>query len=153
MKQIYKYAIALVCVLMASVSFTACEFDNSPEYDHPLYVTYTISASDIEFNGPDQLLIDMLSWIKANSDIYDVKVNYSSGNASEFADQDTDARKKYEAFVPKFNAYLAEVRSKLASGTYGSGAVVNAKFATFAKRTQGENGNLMYEEIQFVYPN
>ena len=152
MKQIYKYAIALVCILMASVSFTACEFDSSPEYDHPLYVTYTISASDVEFNGPDQLLIDILAWIKANSVIYDVKVNYSNGSASEFAEQDADARKKYDEFVPKFNAYLDEVRSKLTSGTYGSGVSVNAKFATYANRTQGESGHLKYEEISFVYP-
>ena len=152
MKQIYKYALIVICLMLASSSFISCEFDTSPEYDHPLYVTYSITADDLSFDGPDELLVDILAWIKENSLNYDEKVNYSTGAASEFAKEDAEAISKYEVFVPKFHAYLAEVSRKLASGTYGNGAVVSAVFCTYAKRVQGEGGNLKYDEFNFSYP-
>jgi hypothetical protein len=75
MKQIYKYALALACIILATTSFTSCDWDNSPEPEHPLFVTYTISAGNVSFSGPEQLLTDIMAWVKANSIIYDTKVN------------------------------------------------------------------------------
>ena len=153
MKQIHKYALALVCMILATTSFTSCDWDNSPEPEHPLYVTYTISAGSVSFSGPDQLLTDILAWVKANSIIYDTKVNYTTGAASEFTATDADAIKKYEnEFLPKFKAHLGEVQNQLAAGNYGKGAEVRASFYTYAKRGQGQQGDLKYEHIEFIYP-
>lgn len=153
MKQIYKYALALACIILATTSFTSCDWDNSPEPEHPMFVTYTISAGNVSFSGPEQLLTDIMAWVKANSIIYDTKVNYTSGEASEFTTTDAEAATKYEnEFVPKFKAYLNEVKSKLATGAYGRDVEVRASFYTFANRAQGKQGDLKYEHIEFIYP-
>ena len=94
-----------------------------------------------------------MAWVKANSIIYDTNVNYTSGEASEFTTTDAEAATKYEnEFVPKFKAYLNEVKSKLATGAYGRDVEVRASFYTFANRAQGKQGDLKYEHIEFIYP-
>lgn len=158
--KIYKRVMMLIaCCFLAATSFTSCEWDRSEEPDHPLYVTYTISASESTFEGPDQLLVDILTWVKDHHKIYDIKVNYSSGKASEFAQTDAEAVKFYEEFAPKFKSYLEqEVMAKLKKGDYkpegsdDANVTVKAAFHVFATRTQGEDGNLKYEEVKFSYP-
>ena len=153
MRQIYKYALALVCMVLATTSFTSCEWDTSPEPDHPMYVTYTITAENATFDGPEELLDEIKAWIKANSIIYDTQVKYTTGEASEFTNTDAEAVKKYEnEFVPRFQAYLNELNSKLASGLYGNGVSVKSLFYTYAKRSQGKQGDLKYDQFEFVYP-
>lgn len=153
MKQIHKYALALACMILATASFTSCDWDTSPEPDHPLYVTYTISAGNVSFSGPEQLLDDIMDWVKVNAIVYDTKVNYTTGEASEFTTTDAEAVSKYEnEFVPKFKAYLNEMQSKLASGAYGKDAEVRSSFYVFANRAQGKQGDLKYEHIEFNYP-
>ena len=130
----------------------SCEFDDSPEPDHPLYVTYTISAGYGEYLGPDSLFLEVKDWIKANQKVYDVKLNYKTGEASEFANQDAAAIKNYEEFVPKFKAYLAQLKTKLAAGEYLDANTVSVTFYTYAARTQGQDGTLRYEQFDFTYP-
>lgn len=152
MKRVYIF-ISLLAGLMSLAGFSACEFDDSPEPDHPLYVTYTISAGfGGDYFGPDSLFLDMSNWIKANQKVYDTHINYKTGEASEFTSQDAAAIKHYEEFVPKFKAYLAEVKTKLAAGEYMDANEVRATFYTYAARTQGQDGTLRYEQIEFVYP-
>lgn len=155
MKILKRFLPILIVLTLAGI--TSCDWeklDRSPEPEHPLYVTYTISASSLEFAGPDQLLIDIQTWIKTNQIAYDKQVNYKSGEASEFSKTDAEAVKKYEEFVPKFRAYLEEVKKKLATGTYGelTNGSVSALFSVYAARTQGEGGNLKYDQIKFTYP-
>lgn len=153
MKTLRYLSVLLACALMATTAFTSCEWDDSPEPDHPLFVTYTVSATDSVFVGPAQLLLDIEAWIRANHDIRDVEVSYSTGEASEFAKTDAEAVKRYEAFAPKFKAYLQqEVYSKLKKGDYGTNVTVDAIFHIFATRTQGEKGTLRYESLKFSYP-
>lgn len=153
MKSLFRITLLITCMMLASGAFTSCEFDTSPEYDHPLYVTYAISAGNLEFVGPEQLLVDMSAWIKSNQIVYDKQVNYSTGDASEFAKTDAEAIQQYGTFLPKFKAYLDEVRGKLADGTYGElTEPVKAIFYVSASRTQGKEGHLKYEQITFNYP-
>lgn len=152
MKSFIKITFLVASMIMVSM-FSSCDWDTSPEYDHPLYVTYTITAEPLEFNGPEQLLVDMKSWIKANHIIYDKEVNYSTGEASEFAKTDADAIAKYNTFLPQFRAYLEEVKGKLAAGTYGKVETpIRALFYVSAVRTQGQEGTLKYDQIEFTYP-
>lgn len=144
-------------MLLTIAGITSCDWeklDRSPEPDHPMYVTYTISASSLEFAGPDELLEDIEAWIKTNQIAYDKKVSYKSGEASEFTKTDAEAVKKYEEFVPLFKAYLEEVKKKLAAGAYDelTSSGVSALFAVYAARTQGQQGNLKYDQIKFSYP-
>jgi len=159
MKSYKKALLLLTCCVLAAISLISCEWDTSPEFDHPLYVTYTVSASESTFEGPDQLLVDILAWIRDNHKVYDVQIDYSTGKASEFVKTDAEAVKKYEEFAPKFKAYLEqEVTAKLKRGDYkpeGSdeaNVTVRATFHVYASRTQGEDGNLRYEEVKFSYP-
>jgi len=142
----------LLLGIALTVSLTSCEWDSSPEPEHPLYVTYTISAGESAFSGPDQLLIDMQAWIKANQIVYDRSVNYSTGDKSEFTETDAEAITKFEEFLPKFKTYLEEIKSKIASGTYGNGVTVDATFFVFASRGQGNDKDLKYETVKLVYP-
>ena len=152
MKSFFKITFLVVSMIMSSM-FTSCDWDASPEYDHPLYITYSITAGSLEFNGPDQLLVDIKGWIKANQIVYDKEVNYTTGEASEFTKTDAEAISKYETFVPKFRAYLEEVKGKLAIGTYGKvDTPVKALFFVSATRTQGQEGTLKYDQIAFTYP-
>lgn len=152
MKTIQRVLAFLACSLIAATPFTSCEWDTSTEPEHPLYVTYTISASAIEFVGSEQLLLDIKTWIRENQIAYDKQVNYSTGEASEFTKTDADAVKRYEEFVPKFKTFIDEVRNKVAKGAYDPDNQVNATFDVYAKRTQGKDGNLRYEQIKLVYP-
>lgn len=156
MKLPFKSVLALACLILAGSVFSSCnweKFDTSPEPEHPLYVTYTISAGNLEFNGPDQLLHDIQGWIKENQEVYDKKVNYTTGELSEFSKTDTEAVKKYEEFTPKFRAYLKEMTQKLDAKAYGDDITsVSALFYVAASRTQGESGNLKYEQIKYSYP-
>ena len=152
MKSLKNLFALIACAMLAVTAFTGCEWDDSPEPDHPLYVTYTISASVSDFTGSDALLLDINKWIKANQKIYDKQVNYSTGAASEFAQTDADAIKIYESFVPKFKAYLEEVRGQLAKGVYEPDSKTNASFYVYAARTQGEGGNIKTELVTLVYP-
>lgn len=152
MKILKNYLSILVCIILAATAFTACEWDNSPEPEHPTYVTYTISVGLEDYIGSDELLQDIYKWIKANQKIYDKEVRYSTGAASEFASSDADALKIYETFAPKFKAYIEEVQTKLAKGEYEPDNHVNATFYIYAARTQGEGGSLKSEQVKLVYP-
>ena len=105
MKTFKNHFAILLFAMMAVLSFTACEWDDSPEPDHPLYVTYTISATPSTFAGPDELAADIQAWIKANQKVYDVEVNYSTGDASEFATTDAQAVKRYDEFKSLLSTY------------------------------------------------
>ena len=154
MKFFEKISLRLVCMLMLARLTTSCDWDTSPEYDHPLYVTYTITASALSFDGPEQMLLDIQAWIKENQEAYDKQVNYKTGEASEFSKTDAEAIKKYEEFVPKFKAYLDEMKKKLDGGAYNDdiSGDIRALFNVYAARTQGEGGNLKYDQIEFRYP-
>lgn len=155
MKKIEKYYKLLTSLILAVVTFTSCEWDKSPEYDHPTCVTYAISSGILSFEGPEQLQRDILAWIKENSIDYDKEVSYSTGEASEFTKTDAEAIKKYnEEYLPKFKSYLDELRRKLGLGTYGElpNGKVRILFYTTASRTQGQGGNLKYEQFEFNYP-
>lgn len=153
MKKIHKLLLLLACLLLAGTTFLSCELDSSDDPEHPLYVSYSISGNDVSFTGPDQVLKDVKAWYKANSIIYDTQVNYSSGKVEEFVESDTEAVNKYEnVFMPKFRAFLTELRGKLANGSYGSGVQVKMTLSTYASRAQGEQGTLKYEQTEFYYP-
>ena len=149
MKKFYIVSILLISSLLA---LTSCEFDTSPEPDYPLYATYTISANYTQFSGPAQLLTDIMQWVKANQDIYDTPVRYSTGAATEFAKTDAEAIERYNEFLIKFKAYLVEASKKVAEGAYGSAAQVNGQFYVYAARTQGQDGNLKSESVPLIYP-
>lgn len=153
-----RLSLMLACVLLAATAFISCDWDASPDPEHPLYVTYSVSAGYVSFQGPDLLLQDIQAWIKDNQIVYDKAVNYSTGEASEFEKTDAEAVKKYEEFAPKFKTYLNNVvMTNLKEGKYddketNTKASVTAIFFVSAARVQGQNGNLKYEEIKFSYP-
>jgi hypothetical protein len=158
MRNLKTVSLALLTLLFSAIAITSCDWDNSPEPEHPLYVTYTISAGYVTFIGPDELLNDIQAWIKENQSVYDKPVNYTTGEASEFEKTDNEAIKKYEEFAPKFKAYLNEVVMKdLANGKYNdannnTSPTVMSTFYITAARTQGKDGHLKYEEFKFSYP-
>lgn len=140
-------------MMLSTPMFNSCEWDTSPEPEHPSFITYTISAAIIDFVGPDQLQTDIKNWVRENEDIYDLEVYYKTGEASEFAKTDAQAVKKYEAFLPKFKAFIKECEARLAANKYGElAAPVKAKFSVFASRTQGQDGNLRYDEVNLTNP-
>lgn len=153
MKTLQRKLLFLGCLILAVMSFDSCEFNNIPDPEHPTYVSYTISAGSLSFTGPDQVLADIRSWIKENQLVYDVEVNYSTGEKSEFTKPDNEAIIKYEKFVPKFKAYLSELKTKLDAGKYGNiEHPITAIFYVSAVRTQGQDGTLKYDQIDFHYP-
>lgn len=153
MKTFYKILLLCFGMMLLPVTFSSCEWDFSEDPEHPLYVSYSITASNLQFNGPAMLLTDIKNWIKENQALYDVQVNYTTGEASEFTKTDADAILKYEEFVPKFKAYLNEVSKDLAAGKYPDmNPPVTATFSVYAARVQGQDGNLKYDQIDFVYP-
>lgn len=136
MKSSLKNFLLIACLMLGAPLFNSCEWDTSPEPEHPSYITYTISAAIIDFVGPDQLQTDIKTWIKENQDVYDKEVYYSTGEASEFSKTDAEAVKKYEAFVPKFKAFIDECKARLAANKYGELTTpVKARFSVFASRT------------------
>lgn len=152
MKRFFTLSLVLFGLLTIA-GITSCDFNAHEDPEHPLYVTYSISAGEVKFEGPEQLKMDIEAWIKNNQVAYDRQVNYSTGDASEFTTTDNEAVKKYEEeYVPKFRAHLNEVTAELNKGTYGKSIVVNATFFVYAKRSQGKNGDLRYEHIEYSYP-
>lgn len=153
MKKIYSLALLLIGLFTVAGINASCEFDVHEDPDYPSYVTYTISAGELSFSGPEQLSTDIKAWIHENQIVYDKSVKYSTGEASEFASADAEAIKKYEEFVPKFKARLEEVNAALAKGVYGDEyKQVKATYYVHATRTQGKDGKLKYEQIEYVYP-
>lgn len=152
MKRNHKSLLFLAGAILSMMAYISCGFNAPEDPEHPLFVSYSISASYDQYNGPDELLADVLAWVEQNSIFYDTEVNYSTGAASEFVQSDAEAIKKYDEFVPKFKAYLNEVATKLAKGTYGSGAQVKADFYMYVVRGQGESRNIKSEHVNFVYP-
>ena len=154
MKKIYTLALLLSSMLMLLVGLSSCEFDTSPEPpDYPIYVTYIITAQNLSFEGPQTLLNEIDQWIKDNRVAYDIRMNYSTGDPSEFTKQDAEAVKKYEEFLPKFKTYLdKEIKGKLGKGDYETVKQVKATYSVTAKRVQGQQGDLKYEQVNFVYP-
>ena len=133
-------------------AFLSCGLGDRTDPDHPLFVSYTISVSYDQYNGPDELLVEIKDWVEKNSVIYDTEVNYSTGAPEEFAHSDNEAIQKYNQFLPKFKAYLNEVTQKLANGSYGAGAKVQADFYVYAVRGQGQGRDLKSEHVNYVYP-
>ena len=153
MNKIHEFTLLLVSIIFLSAGLSSCDLGDKPDPEFPLYVSYVISAGEVSFEGPEQLLIDIKAWINDNQIAYDEKVNYSSGAASEFATTDAKAIKKFdEEFMPKFNAYLEQVRNNLSTGTYGKNPSVKASFGVYAARRQGENRDLKYAIVDLTYP-
>lgn len=153
MKTLQNNLLLLGCLILAAMSFNSCEFNHIPDPEHPIFVSYTISAGNLSFNGPDQLLADIRAWIKENQEVYDIEVSYSTGEKSEFTKPDNEAIVKYEKFASKFIAYLSDQKAKLAAGKYGNiNHPISATFYMSAVRTQGKEGTLKYEQIDFHYP-
>lgn len=153
MKRIHAFALLILSLLTITGLTSSCEFNSHEDPDHPLYVEYTISAGNLSFSGPQQLLLYIQNWIKENQIVYVKQVNYSTGDASEFSTTDAEAIKKYEEFLPKFKALFNKLDQELAKGTYGKENInVNAIFYVFAKRAQGKDGNLKYDQLDYVYP-
>ena len=154
MKKFYSISLLLACIILSVVSFASCEFDTSGEPDHPTYATYVISAGCHEFNGSNQVLKDINTWIKDNTIYYMEEVNYSTGAPEEFAKSDAAAIKQYEeVFIPKFKAYLEDVKKKFAAGAYeDAGSSVIGKFYVFVSREQGQNKDLKSESVDLIYP-
>lgn len=152
MKRIQKSLLILSCAILSMTAFISCEFGDRTDPDHPLFVSYTISVNTEQYNGPDELLDQINDWIEKNAVIYDTEVKYSTGAPEEFAHSDNEAIQKYNQFLPKFKAYLNEVTQKLANGSYGAGAKVQADFYVYAVRGQGQGRDLKSEHVNYVYP-
>ena len=154
MKKIQSLALLLMSLLVMVGITASCGLGTPEDPEHPIYVSYTISAGVFSFEGPEELQLDIEAWIKANQILYDTQVNYSTGEASEFSKADAEAIRQYnETFLPKFKSHLNEVTASLNKGTYGKDAKVKATFYVFASRRQGKDGDLKYEHIDFNYPN
>ena len=153
MKKIQSLILLLVSLFVMAGITASCEIGNHEDPEHPVYVSYTISAGSVSFEGPEQLLLDIQAWIKANQILYDSQVNYTTGEASEFSNTDAEAIKKYnDIFLPKFKSYLNDVTASLDKGTYGKDVKVKATFYVFVSRLQGKGGDLKYEHIDYSYP-
>ena len=153
MKSLHKTALLMATLLLSLAVFTSCDWDNSPEPEHPTMVTYQISADYTEYVGPDQLLLDIQTWVEENKTGYAANANYSTGAASEFVKQDQEAAKVMDSFTVKFKNYLeTTVKAALAAGTYGSKPVVKATFYTYTYREQGEERSVKTAIVNFAYP-
>lgn len=152
MKSFQRLSILFILLVL---SLTSCDWDNSPEPPHPTYVTYNISAwLEDGYTGPEQLFKDINTWIKNNSKSQVNKVDYTTGDASEFKTTDAEALTNYAAFKSSFTKYLdTEVKARLAAGAYDSKDVkVNATYYVFAERQQGNDNLLKSEKVVFTYP-
>ena len=153
MKKIYTLALLLSSLFMLA-GLTSCEFDTSPEPpDYPIYVTYIITAQNLSFDGPEVVLNEIDQWIKNTRVAYDIRMNYSTVDPSEFTKQDAEAIKKYEEFLPKFKTYLEkELKAKFGKDTFADVKQVKATYSVTAKRVQGQQGDLKYDQVDFIYP-
>ena len=154
MNFLHKYTLVLVTLLLTVTAFSSCEWDNSPEPEYPLKVTYSISASYTEYSGPDELIEDIKDWIQENQTGYVADANYKTGAKSEFVNQDAAAAKEMDKFLALFKSYLQnDVRNALAAGEYGNNVTVHALFYTYVARLQGEEPTVRTETVVFNYPN
>lgn len=151
MNKILKISFLFVCMVATLAVLFSCEFDKKDDPDHPLFVTYMISAANVEYSGPELLLTDINKWIESNSDFYDVEVNYTTGAPEEFAKTDAEAIARYEKFLTKFNTYLDELKQKLAKGAYDSPSQVKADFNVYVKRAQGQSRDIKSEHVDFMF--
>lgn len=150
MKTYQKLSMLLVVL---ALSFTSCDWDNSPEPEHPTYVSYTVSAWQESYDGPTILASDITDWIKRNTIIHEEKVNYSTGELSEFAKTDPTIYPYYDTFKSKFTTYLNnEVKTHLANGDYGKDVKVQATYVVYANRSYGDGKELKSEKVTFSYP-
>jgi len=152
MNQIKKTFFMLVCMILASAAFTSCEWDQSPEYDHPIFASYTISAEYKSFSGNEKVLTDIMAWVKANAIYFSEEINYKTGAIEEFAKSDSEAVTRFQEFKSMFKNYLLGVRNDLDRGVYGDTPKISATFNVFAKRGQGDNRDLVQETVEFNYP-
>ena len=144
-----------VLLVLLALSFTSCDWDNSPEPPHPTYVTYTISAWTDNFEGPEAVDLDIQGWLKKNAVIYDRQINYSTGEVSEFSKHDVEALKNFDTFKPKFIAYLNELKERINNGGFGKDmakAKAQATFYVYAERSYGDSNKLKSETVEFSYP-
>ena len=151
MKTVQKLSVLLVCLALGLMSM---ECDRSPEPEHVTYISYQVSAelNETTYTGPKELIAEMKKWIDNNEVYYDLRYDYSTGAASEFAQEDAKALQKYDPFKAKFLSYLEETKGKLAKGSFGKDAKVNATFRVFAERGQGQDRVLREETVNFTYP-
>lgn len=151
MKTAKKLSVLLVCLTLGLMSM---ECDRSPEPDHVTYISYQVSAklNETTYAGPKELVQEMNKWIEENEVYYDLRYDYSTGAASEFTAEDAKALAKYEPFKAKFTQYLEDTKAKLAKGSFGKDAKVNATFRVFAERGQGQDRVLREETVNFTYP-
>lgn len=153
MNSLHKTTMLLAVLLLTVAASTSCDWDNSPEPEYPTRVTYTISAGYTEYSGPDQLILDIESWIKENQMGYTADANYTTGAASEFTRQDANASQEMNKFLTLFQNYLQNnVKKALASGTYGENVTVKAAFYVYVVRGQGEDRTVRTETVMFTYP-
>lgn len=143
-----------VCMLFALSLCNSCGFSTPEDPDFPSYVSYSITGDVLSSEAAsDQLLADVKAWLKDNAIYFEEQVDYSTGEASEFAKTDQGAIKRYEdVYMPKFRNYLNSLRDKLSNGTYGKVTGVKILFCTYARREQGKENTLAYEQHEFIYP-
>lgn len=151
MKKYYRFLSLAVILLIVMALCNSCDRPEDPEF--PSFVSYNITGDILSDNVPEQMLPDIKAWLRANDMSYDTEVNYSTGDASEFAESDAVALNKYQQqYLPKFRAYLNELYAKIAAGTYGKLDNVKITFCTYASRTQGKQNTLAYDQFELVYP-
>ena len=154
MKKISRVLSLAVCMLFALSLCNSCRLGTPEDPDFPSYVSYSITGDVLSSNdATDQLRSDVKAWLKDNAIYLEEQVNYSTGDASEFAKTDQEAIKKYEnQYMPKFRNFLNSLSDKLNSGTYGKVTGVKITFCTYARREQGKENTLVYEQHEFIYP-
>ncbi len=146
----FKKSFMLLAVL--ALSLISCDWDTSPEPDHPTYITYTISAITENFNGPSMLQSDMEKWIKKNTVIYYEKTNTLAGNETDYARNDPEALKKYEAFKSTLSTFLSTgIKAEIDKGTYGVSKDIKAQ-GTFQVYVDRDGSVLKSEKMEFSYP-
>lgn len=157
MNKYAKSSFLIIVSMLLMTAFLSCEWDDldsSDDPEHPSYVSYTISADTMEYQGPEQLIKDIKAWIRANQIMFDRQVSYTTGDPSEFAKTDAEALRKYEEFVPKFKNFLDDTKRRIAEGAYSTeeqpNVTVKIKFYTFASRVQGKCNNLKSDYFELI---
>ena len=151
MKEYYRFFSLAVAILFVMALCNSCDRPEDPEF--PSFVSYHITGDILSYDGPEQMLPDIKAWLRANDLSYDTKLDYSTGDASEFTESDIEAVKKYQQqYLPKFRTYLNELHAKIDAGTYGKLDNVKITFCTYASRTQGKQNTLAYDQHEFSYP-
>ena len=142
-----------MCLMLFMAVNNSCGLGLPKDPEFPSYVSYSISGDVLSLTGPDQLLRDVRAWLSENAIYIESRVDYSTGDPSEFVQTDAAAIKRYqEEYIPKFKAYLNELNATIARGTYGAVDAVKITFCTYARREQGQQNTLKYEQYEFSYP-